>query len=168
MILDFTVEAVDPVAYQYTCAVTGGFPPVHGGTYWIGIIGVHPGPSYGNQRFWYECVADDYWGEEGMFRLSFWGYPDWSPMSARWRHVEYAFVLYTGGDTPVEHSSGRRSRRCSASTRPGLITPGEHQGLGLAAGVLRVRRRAGMRQWPRSFLEKTVKLCYHQTCLLAP
>jgi hypothetical protein len=104
-VLDFTVEAVDPVAFRYTCDIPGGFSPASGGTYWISIIGVHTGTHGGHQWFWYECVAADYWGDEGMFRSSFWGYPDWSPMSARWRHVEYAFVLYSGGDTPVEHSS---------------------------------------------------------------
>jgi hypothetical protein len=107
-ILDFTVESVDGVAFRYYCDIPGGFAPASSGTYWISILGVHSGTHGGHQWFWYECVTADYWGDEGVLRSDFWGYPEWTPWSVKNydnHHVEFAFVLYSGGDTPVERSS---------------------------------------------------------------
>jgi len=108
-ILDFTAEYIAPAnKYHYSCDLPGGFAPAPDNTYWISIIGIHSGSHGGHQWFWYECVVDDYWGAEGTLKSAFWGYPEWTPWSVRNsdnHHVEHAFILYSGGDTPVEHAS---------------------------------------------------------------
>jgi hypothetical protein len=108
-ILDFTAEHIAPAnKYYYTCDLPGGFAPAPNNTYWISIIGIHSGTHGGHQWFWYECVVDDYWGAEGALKSAFWGYPEWTPWSVRNsdnHHVEHAFILYSRGDTPVEHTS---------------------------------------------------------------
>lgn len=107
-VLDFTAQYLAPVEkYYYSCALPVGFAPTPGKTYWISIIAVHASPLAQQQWAWYDCIPDDYWGAEAAMRSEFFGNPDWISWSLRpyGNYVEHAFILYAGGDSPVERSS---------------------------------------------------------------
>lgn len=85
------VTGVSGSDYRYTADLPVQFTINAGTTYWVSIQGV----EQSGQWYWYECVSDDYWGEEGSIRSEFWGIPDWVLWSEFGpEHIEFAFALH--------------------------------------------------------------------------
>ncbi len=92
--------------YRYYCELDEPFPQEEGGTYWVSIQAVYPWYE-GGQWGWGECVADDYFGGEGVQVFDAMGVDEWAPLSALDPYVERecAFVLYKDQISPVRDSS---------------------------------------------------------------
>jgi hypothetical protein len=103
-IVVFTAELIPGIdnAYHYTADLPMAFEQEAGNIYWISIMGVLESVQW----FWWECVAEDYWNDEGVIRSDFWGVPDWTPWSDFGaNYIEFAFVLYADVTNPVEDAT---------------------------------------------------------------
>lgn len=105
-IVDFTMEAVPGVesSYHYTATLPEAFEQEAGNIYWISIMGV----LESTQWYWWECLPEDYWNDEGVIRSDFWEVPDWTAWSVYSEgqvYVEFAFALYADVTNPVEDAT---------------------------------------------------------------
>jgi hypothetical protein len=103
-IFDFTIESIPEIdlAYHYTADLPIAFEQEAGNVYWISIMGVLESVQW----YWWECLTEDYWNDEGVIRSDFWEVPDWTAWSDfSTYYVEFAFVLYADVTNPVEDST---------------------------------------------------------------